>query len=120
MVLASPSQLVFACNLGCWLPFSGLFFDSRWGGPLRTVLMGAVLNIFGYGGLWFCSAHPQHSSFGLLWFFWFLWWAVLPRHCSAALLQYTYTTSLHCYTYTTSQPHCYTYTNSRPQSCTTG
>ena len=32
-----------------------------------------MLNLIGYGGLWFCAAHPQHASFGLLWFFWFMW-----------------------------------------------
>ena len=66
-------QLVFASNLGCWLPFAGLFFDSRVGGPRNTVLVGAVLTLLGYGGLWLCAAHPTLNNFGLLWIFWFMW-----------------------------------------------
>ena len=29
-------QLVYASNLGCWLPLAGIFYDSRHGGPRNT------------------------------------------------------------------------------------
>ena len=37
------------------------------------MLVGAVLTLLGYGGMWLCAANPQLGSFGLLWIFWFLW-----------------------------------------------
>ena len=33
-------QLVYASNLGCWLPLAGIFYDSRHGGPRNTVYVG--------------------------------------------------------------------------------
>jgi len=66
-------QLVFASNLGCWVPFAGIFYDSRFGGPRNTVLCGALFTLVGYCGMWLCAANPQYGSFALLWIFWFLW-----------------------------------------------
>ena len=33
-------QLVYASNLGCWLPLAGIFYDCRHGGPRNTVYVG--------------------------------------------------------------------------------
>ena len=66
-------QLVYASNLGCFLPLAGIFYDSRHGGPRNTVYVGAALTLLGYGGVWLCASYPRYSSFGLLWVFWFLW-----------------------------------------------
>ena len=66
-------QLIFACNLGNWIPLAGFFYDWRHGGPQRTVLAGAVLTLIGYAGLWLMSVVSSSPPVWLLWVFWFLW-----------------------------------------------
>ena len=63
-------SLVFACNLGNWLPFAGLFFDSRWGGPRNAILVACVLTCAGYCGL---ALSGEGADFWQLWLLWFLW-----------------------------------------------
>ena len=66
-------SLVFAAQFGTWLPFAGFFFDSRFGGPQRTILVGAVLTLLGYGGIWLCSVGGFDAPFPVLWMFFWLW-----------------------------------------------
>lgn len=66
-------QLVFACNLGNWLPASGFFLDSRFGGSPNTALMAATLTLAGYLGVWAWSAEIIKPAYWQVWIFWFLW-----------------------------------------------
>jgi len=66
-------QLVFACNLGNWLPAAGFFFDSRLGGGRNTALVAAVLTVCGYLGLWAWSSELIRPAYWQVWIFWFLW-----------------------------------------------
>lgn len=65
--------LVFASNLGNWVPLAGFLYDARRGGPRTVVFAGAALTLLGYGGLWLCSAFDVHANFAVLWLLWFLW-----------------------------------------------
>ena len=56
---ADMDQIIFACNLGNWIPVAGFFYDWRYGGPRRTVLVGATLTLIGYGGLWLVTTAAQ-------------------------------------------------------------
>lgn len=71
--LSKAESLVFACNLGNWLPMAGLFYDWRFGGPRRTVLVACTLTFVGYGGLWVACLHPASSSLWGLRLLFFLW-----------------------------------------------
>jgi len=65
--------LVFASNLGNWIPLAGFIYDSKHGGPRRVIYLGAALTLVGYGGLYLCSAYRLGASFWQLWILWFLW-----------------------------------------------
>ena len=68
-------NLVFASNLGNWMPWAGFFYDWRHGGPVRTVLMASLFSFVGYGGLYLLSTVDggKHASFWPLAIFWFIW-----------------------------------------------
>lgn len=70
---AQIEQLVFACNLGNWLPAAGFFNDSPIGGASRTAVMAAVMTLAGYLGVWAWSAELIHPPYWQVWIFWFLW-----------------------------------------------
>ena len=40
--------LALASNIGCYLPISGFWYDSKFGRPQSTVLIGAVFTFAGY------------------------------------------------------------------------
>ena len=71
-------SLAFACNLGNWIPLGGFFYDSRIGGPKRTVVIACILTLVGYGGLYLCSVDMPVGGYSgtniwllrLLWFAW--------------------------------------------------
>lgn len=66
-------QLVFASNLGNWLPAAGFYFDSWMGGPRNTAAIASVLTLVGYLGVWAWSAGTLKLAYWQVWLFWFLW-----------------------------------------------
>jgi hypothetical protein len=70
-------SMIFAANLGNWLPFAGFFYDDpTYGGPRNAVLVGVLLTLVGYGGLFLCAVHDWRGSSpstALLHALWFLW-----------------------------------------------
>ena len=73
-------SLAFMCNLGNWIPLAGFFYDWRYGGPRRTVMVAVLLTLLGYGGLWLMSVHVPEGGYGddglkfaLLHVLWFAW-----------------------------------------------
>lgn len=70
---ASVEQLVFACNLGNWIPLAGFFHDSRIGGARNTALVASLLTLAGYLGMWAWSAEVIAPQYWQVIFLWFLW-----------------------------------------------
>jgi len=66
-------DLVFACNLGNWLPAAGFFQDSRFGGPRNTAVLGLLLTFCGYLGMWAWSSGQLSMTYWEVWLCWFLW-----------------------------------------------
>lgn len=66
-------QLIFASNLGNWLPAAGFFNDSPIGGGRNTAFLAALFTIGGYLGVWAWSAELITPSYWQLCIFWFLW-----------------------------------------------
>eukprot|EP00405_Crypthecodinium_cohnii_P012565 CAMPEP_0206442562 /NCGR_PEP_ID=MMETSP0324_2-20121206/13890_1 /ASSEMBLY_ACC=CAM_ASM_000836 /TAXON_ID=2866 /ORGANISM="Crypthecodinium cohnii, Strain Seligo" /LENGTH=566 /DNA_ID=CAMNT_0053910417 /DNA_START=39 /DNA_END=1738 /DNA_ORIENTATION=- len=66
-------QLVFACNLGNWLPVSGFFNDSRWGGSRNCAVIASGLTLLGYLGVSGWSSGKVQMDYWQIWLCWFLW-----------------------------------------------
>lgn len=66
-------SLVFACNMGNWLPFAGFFNDSRFGGLRSTAVVAVLLTLFGYLGVWAWSAELIKLQYWQVWICWFVW-----------------------------------------------
>jgi hypothetical protein len=63
---AKVQSLALASNIGNYIPISGFFYDSTFGGPRNTVFMGCFFNFVGYFGMFLAAAGYMNMPFLLL------------------------------------------------------